>query len=56
MDLGPLQREVAVIIDVTEPSIRNWEHGTEPELQIKLFLDEQGVVKRSPPCSSIEIL
>jgi len=33
MDLGLLQREVAEIIGVTESSIWNWEHGTEPELQ-----------------------
>ena len=33
MDLGLLQREVADIIGVTESSIWNWEHGTEPELQ-----------------------
>jgi len=33
MDLGLLQREVAEIIGVTESSIRNWEHGVEPELQ-----------------------
>ena len=33
MDLGLLQREVAKIIGVTESSIWNWEHGTEPELQ-----------------------
>jgi len=32
MDLGLLQREVAEIIGVTESSIWNWEHGTEPEL------------------------
>lgn len=35
MDLGLLQREVAEIIGVTESSIWNWEHGTEPELQYK---------------------
>jgi DNA-binding XRE family transcriptional regulator len=33
MDVGLLQREVAEIIGVTESSIWNWEHGTEPELQ-----------------------
>jgi transcriptional regulator with XRE-family HTH domain len=33
MDLGLLQREVAEIIGVTESSVWNWEHGTEPELQ-----------------------
>jgi transcriptional regulator with XRE-family HTH domain len=33
MNLGLLQREVANIIGVTESSIWNWEHGTEPELQ-----------------------
>ncbi|MBT1074883.1 helix-turn-helix domain-containing protein [Geobacter grbiciae] len=33
MDLGLLQREVAKIIGVTESSIWNWEHGTEPKLQ-----------------------
>jgi DNA-binding XRE family transcriptional regulator len=32
MDLGLLQREVAEIIGVTESSIWNWKHGTEPEL------------------------
>lgn len=33
MDLGLLQREVAEIIGVTESSVWNWEHGTEPEQQ-----------------------
>jgi len=33
MDLGLLQREVAEIIGVVEPTIWNWEHGVEPELQ-----------------------
>ncbi|ACD93909.1 transcriptional regulator, XRE family [Trichlorobacter lovleyi SZ] len=33
MDLGLLQSEVAKIIGVTESSVWNWEHGTEPELQ-----------------------
>ncbi|WP_157039893.1 helix-turn-helix domain-containing protein [Pelobacter propionicus] len=33
MDLGLLQREVAEIVGVTESSVWNWEHGTEPELQ-----------------------
>ncbi len=33
MDLGFLQKEVAEIIGVTESSVWNWEHGTEPELQ-----------------------
>ena len=33
MDLGLLQREVAEIIGVTDSSVWNWEHGTEPELQ-----------------------
>ena len=33
MDLGLLQREVAEIIGVTESSVWNWEHGTDPELQ-----------------------
>ena len=32
MDRGLLQREVAEIIGVTESSVWNWEHGTEPEL------------------------
>ena len=32
MDLGLLQREVAEIIGVTESSVWNWEHGTDPEL------------------------
>jgi transcriptional regulator with XRE-family HTH domain len=31
MDLGLLQRGVAEIIGVTESSVWNWEHGTEPE-------------------------
>jgi len=33
MDLGLLQREVAEIIGVTESTVWNWEHSTEPELQ-----------------------
>lgn len=32
MDLGMLQREVAVKIGVTEASVYNWERGIEPEL------------------------
>jgi DNA-binding XRE family transcriptional regulator len=32
MDLCLVQREVAEIISVTESSVWNWEHGTEPEL------------------------
>ena len=32
MDLGLFQREVAEIIGVTDSSVWNWEHGTEPEL------------------------
>jgi transcriptional regulator with XRE-family HTH domain len=33
MDLGLLQSDVAEIIGVTESSVWNWEHGTEPGLQ-----------------------
>ena len=32
MDLCLVQREVAEIISVTESSVWNWEHGTEPKL------------------------
>ena len=32
LDLGPLQIEVAHQIGVTESTVWNWEHGTEPEL------------------------
>lgn len=32
LDLGLLQIEVARIIGVTESTVWNWEHGTEPEL------------------------
>ncbi|MCL5238088.1 MAG: helix-turn-helix domain-containing protein [Nitrospirae bacterium] len=32
LDLGLLQIEVAVEIGVTESTVWNWEHGTEPEL------------------------
>lgn len=33
LDLGLLQIEVAVTIGVTESTVWNWEHGTEPELR-----------------------
>jgi transcriptional regulator with XRE-family HTH domain len=33
LDLGLLQLEVATMIEVTESTIWNWEHGTEPELR-----------------------
>lgn len=33
LDLGLLQIEVAKIIGVTESTVWNWEHGTEPELK-----------------------
>lgn len=33
LDLGLLQIEVAKIIGVTESTIWNWEHGTDPELR-----------------------
>lgn len=33
LDLGLLQIEVAKIIGVTESTIWNWEHGTEPEIR-----------------------
>jgi transcriptional regulator with XRE-family HTH domain len=32
LDLGLLQAEVAAEIGVTESTVWNWEHGTEPEL------------------------
>ena len=32
MEIGMLQKEVAVKIGVTESSVWNWERGTEPEL------------------------
>ena len=32
LDLGLLQIEVAAQIGVTESTVWNWEHGTEPEL------------------------
>jgi len=32
LDLGLLQIEVAAMIGVTESTVCNWEHGTEPEL------------------------
>lgn len=33
LDLGLLQAEVAAEIGVTESTVWNWEHGTEPELR-----------------------
>ncbi|MEW6417217.1 MAG: helix-turn-helix transcriptional regulator [Nitrospirota bacterium] len=33
LDLGLLQLEVAKMIGVTESTVWNWEHGTEPELK-----------------------
>jgi transcriptional regulator with XRE-family HTH domain len=33
LDLGLLQIEIAKMIGVTESTIWNWEHGTEPELR-----------------------
>ncbi|MEW6409673.1 MAG: helix-turn-helix transcriptional regulator [Nitrospirota bacterium] len=33
IDLGLLQIEVARVIGVTESTVWNWEHGTEPELR-----------------------
>ncbi len=33
LDLGLLQIEVARIIGVTESTVWNWEHGTEPEIR-----------------------
>lgn len=33
LDLGLLQIEVAKMIGVTESTVWNWEHGTEPELR-----------------------
>ncbi|MBI3592000.1 MAG: helix-turn-helix domain-containing protein [Nitrospirae bacterium] len=33
LDLELLQVEVAAEIGVTESTVRNWEHGTEPELR-----------------------
>jgi predicted transcriptional regulator len=33
LDLGLLQHELAETIGVTESTVCNWEHGTEPELR-----------------------
>lgn len=57
LDLGLLQIEVAQIIDVTESTVWNWEHGTDPELvHIPTVLAFLGYVPWECPEDPIERL
>jgi transcriptional regulator with XRE-family HTH domain len=50
LDLGLLQAEVAAEIGVTESTVWNWEHGTEPELiHIPAILEFIGYVPWEMP-------
>jgi len=54
LDLGLLQVEVARHIGITESTVWNWEHGTEPELiHIPAVLDFLGYVPWDCPADSV---
>jgi transcriptional regulator with XRE-family HTH domain len=54
LDLGLLQVEVATEVGVTESTVWNWEHGTEPELaHIPAVIDFLGYVPWEEPKDSV---